>query len=244
MSFNKKNKQIKLKQKSKISSKKPDSSNQPAEVFKHKLDSPYKKLTDQNSPQKTNLNQKNREPLSFKKAPLADSASSQLESKDSLVEKTATEKELLINRVKKAESDFIYLRAEFDNYKRRALEERYRLLRYSGEKFISELAEEVLDDLDRAFFVSHEQKSVEDLQKGLKMIHKKLEKLFQKFGIEVLDPKGESFDPSYQEALNYVESSDLPEDQIVETYKKAYKLHDKIIRPAQVSVSRKKKDSD
>ena len=243
MNFNKKNKHIRLKQKSKISSKKSGSPHQPAEPFKHKLDHSYKNTTDQNPPQKTSLNQKNSQPLSFKKTPSADSASSKAESKDSLVEKHTKEKELLMNQIKKAELDFMYLRAEFDNYKRRAFEEKCLLLRYSGEKFISELAEEVLDDLDRAFFVSQEQKSVEDLQIGLKMIYKKLKKLFEKFGVKVLDPKGESFDPAYQEALNYVESSDLPEDQVVETYKKAYKLHDKIIRPAQVSVSRKKKDS-
>ena len=149
------------------------------------------------------------------------------------------------HRAEKAEKDFMYLRAEFENYKKRALEEKYRLIRYSGESFISELATEVLDDLDRALFASKAQKSVEDLQKGLDMVDKKLKKLFEKFGVSVLDPKGEDFDPSYQEALSYIEKEDVPEDQVLQTYKKAYKLYDKVIRPAQVLVSKKtsKKDS-
>ncbi|MBC6415031.1 MAG: nucleotide exchange factor GrpE [Bdellovibrionales bacterium] len=154
-------------------------------------------------------------------------------------EKLRKEKELLSDQLKKSETEFLYLRAEFENYKKRVAEERLNLLRYSGEEFISELATEVLDDLDRALFVSLDQKSVEDLQKGLKMIQKKLAKLFKKFGIEILDPKGKLFDPSYQEALNYIENSNIPEDHVIETYKKAYKFHDKIIRPAQVSVSKK-----
>ena len=149
------------------------------------------------------------------------------------------------NRAEKAEKEFVYLRAEFENFKKRALEEKCRLIRYSGERFISELATEVLDDLDRALFASKAQKSVEDLQKGLDIVDKKLKKLFEKFGVSVLDPKGEDFDPSYQEALSYIEKEDVPEDQVLQTYKKAYKLYDKIIRPAQVLVSKKtsKKDS-
>lgn len=166
------------------------------------------------------------------------------ELKENLTKEFKKKEELLKSRAEKAESEFLFLRAEFENYKKRALEEKYRLIRYSGEKFISELATEVLDDLERALFASQDQKSVQDLQKGLQMIDKKLKKLFEKFGVEVLDPKGKEFDPSYQEALSYVEKDDLPEDQVVETYKKAYKLYDKVIRPAQVLVSKKpSKDS-
>jgi len=165
-------------------------------------------------------------------------------SNESAVKELGKKEKLLMERAEKAEKDLLYLRAEFENYKKRTLEEKYHLLRYSGEKFISELATEVLDDLERAFFVSQSQKSIKDLQKGLEMIDKKLKKLFQKHGVEVLDPKGSAFDPSCQEALNFVESSDLPEDQVIETYKKAYKLYDKVIRPAQVVVSKKvEKDS-
>ena len=164
---------------------------------------------------------------------------SSAELKEDTTKEFKKKEELLKLRAEKAESEFLYLRAEFENYKKRVLEEKHRLIRYSGESFISELATEVLDDLERALFASQDQKTVEDLQKGLQMIDKKLKKLFEKFGVQVLDPKGELFDPSYQEALSYVENSDLPEDQVVETYKKAYKLYDKVIRPAQVLVSKK-----
>ena len=147
---------------------------------------------------------------------------------------------LLGEKLKQAESDNLYLRAEFENFKKRTLEEKFSILRYEGEKFISCLATEVLDDLDRALLASKENKSLEDLQKGLEMIHKKANKLLSRFGVAVLDPTGKAFDPSYQEALNFMTSSKVPEDFVVETYKKAYKLHDKVIRPAQVVVAKKK----
>lgn len=144
----------------------------------------------------------------------------------------------LTEKLKQAESDNLYLRAEFENFKKRSLEEKYRALHYEGEKFISSLATEVLDDLDRALFVSKQNKSLEDLQKGLEMIHKKTNKLLRQFGVEVLDPTGQAFDPSCQEALNFVKSSKVPEDHVLETYKKIYKMHDKVIRPAQVIVAK------
>ncbi|MCY4321833.1 MAG: nucleotide exchange factor GrpE [Bdellovibrionaceae bacterium] len=146
----------------------------------------------------------------------------------------------LIEKLKKVESDNLYLRAEFENFKKRSLEEKFRALRYEGEKFISTLATEVLDDLERALFVSKQNKSLEDLQKGLEMIHKKTNKLLNQFGVEVLDPTGKAFDPSCQEALSFVKTSKVPEDHVLETYKKAYKMHDKIIRPAQVIVAKEK----
>ena len=148
--------------------------------------------------------------------------------------------ERLEKKLKQAETNSLYLRAEFENFKKHALKEKYSLLRYEGEKFISSLATEVLDDLDRALSASKQDKSLENLQKGLEMIHKKTDKLLSRFGIEILDPTGKLFDPSYQEALSFTKSTHLPEDHVVETYKKAYKLHDKVIRPAQVILSKKK----
>ena len=145
----------------------------------------------------------------------------------------------LTEKLKQAETDNLYLRAEFENFKKRSLEEKFLASRYEGEKFISSLATEVLDDLDRALDASRENKSLEDLQKGLEMIHKKTVKLLNRFGVAVLNPTGKTFDPSYQEALSFTKSSKAPDDHVVETYRKAYKMHDKIIRPAQVIVAKK-----
>ena len=146
-------------------------------------------------------------------------------------------------KLKQALNDNLYLRAEFENFKRRSSEEKLKLLRYSDERFISSLADEVLDDLDRAMLSAQEEQSFQNLKEGLEMIQKKLSQLLQNFGVEVLDPTGKIFDPSYQEALSYVESSKFPEGHVAKTFKKAYKLHDKVIRPAQVILAKKKEDS-
>lgn len=148
---------------------------------------------------------------------------------------------ILEEKLKQAESESLYLRAEFENFKKKSLEEKFKAFRYEGEKFISSLATEVLDDLDRALLAGRDNKSLEDLQKGLEIIHKKVGRLLEQFGVKVLDPTGKAFDPSYQEALNFVKDSKIQEDYVVETYKKAYKMHDKVIRPAQVIVAKSEK---
>jgi len=149
----------------------------------------------------------------------------------------------LNEKLKQTLNDNLYLRAEFENFKRRSVEERKQLIRYSGERFILSLADEVLDDLDRAMCFAQEEQSFENLKKGLGMIQKKLSQVLHNFGVEILDPTGMAFDPSYQEALSHVKTSKFPEGHVAETFKKAYKLHDKVIRPAQVILAKKEKSN-
>ena len=158
---------------------------------------------------------------------------------------TLMNKELssLNEKLKQSLNDNLYLRAEFENFKRCSAEEKRQLTRYSGEQFIFSLANEVLDDLDRAIFSAQEEQSFENLKKGLEMIQKKLSQVLHSFGVEILDPTGTAFDPSYQEALSHVKTSKFPEGHVAETFKKAYKLHDKVIRPAQVILAKKEESN-
>ena len=145
-------------------------------------------------------------------------------------------------QLSQAREENLYLRAEFENFKKRSIQEKSDLVRYSGERFMASLANEVLDDLDRALTSARETDSLEDLKKGLEMIQQKRDRLFARFGLQVIDPTGQPFDPSYQEALSYIKTSKVPEGCVAETFKKAYKLYGKVIRPAQVVLAKKKED--
>ena len=149
----------------------------------------------------------------------------------------------LADKLKQALNDNLYLRAEFENFKKHSYEEKSRLILYGGESFIASLADEVLDDLDRAMFSVQRGDSFENLKKGLEIIQKKLSQILDRFGVKVIDPTGKAFDPSYQEALSYIKTSKVPEGYVAETFKKAYKLHDKFIRTAQVVLAKKEKNS-
>jgi len=158
--------------------------------------------------------------------------------KDSLKDKIKS----LEQKLGQALEDKLYLQADFENFKKRASEERTNLIRYDGQRLLFSLADEVLDDLDRAMQTAEAEKSFDNLKKGLDMIQKKISKTLDHFGVKALDPTGEAFDPSYQEALSHVETDEFPEGYVAKTFKKAYKLHDKVIRPAQVIIAKKKQD--
>lgn len=174
-----------------------------------------------------------KEKLSLKKSP-GDQPSQKASSSEE------DKKEELRKQLDQALSDNLYLRADFENFKKRTYEEKKQLLLYGGETLISALANEVLDDLDRAVFSAKEKESFENLKKGLDIIQKKLSQVLKNFGVEIIDPTGQEFDPSYQEAISHIRSSKVPEGCVAETFKKAYKLHDKVIRPAQVVLAKSK----
>jgi molecular chaperone GrpE len=126
----------------------------------------------------------------------------------------------------------IRLLAEFDNYKRRSIDERKKITKYAAESFIKDLLP-IIDDFARTI-ESIEEKS--PLNDGILMVKSKLDKAFNENGITVLDSVGEVFDPDLHEALMNQESEDHDEGTIISEFEKGYKYHDRIIRHAKVVV--------
>ena len=153
--------------------------------------------------------------------------------------KKKEKRDLLAKQVEDLKRDYLYLKADFENYKKNALKEKSALIRYGVGNFISSLAEEVLDNFDRAF-QSNENQSPESFRKGMSLIHSKFQTALKNAGVTALNPVGEPFDPACHEALSREVSDETPEGCIIAVIKKAYKLHDRLIRPAQVIVSKGK----
>ena len=154
-----------------------------------------------------------------------------------LSEKMEAKEESYEEKIQALEKNFMYLKADFENYKKRTLKEKTELLRYGGEGFIIALANEVLDDFDRAYEDFKNTKSLENFKSGIDLIHKNLQKILNKFHIESKDPQGKPFDPHYHEALSRQPTDKVPKDHVLVTFKKAYTLCKKLIRPAQVVVA-------
>ncbi len=155
------------------------------------------------------------------------------------IKEDLSKEEQIKQQLKQAQDNYLYLKAEFENFKKQSFKEKQDIVRYASESFITSFVEDVLDDLERALSSSSNNETLEEFQKGIELILKKLHKTFKNFGIEVIDPVGKPFDPSYQEALSREKTSKVDEGHVSITFKKAYKLHDKIIRPAQVVVAEK-----
>ena len=147
---------------------------------------------------------------------------------------TATDDSKLKAELEKSKSDYLYLLAEFDNYRRNAIKERSDLMKYGAEKFIRDFLG-VLDNFERA--LESDPKNEASFREGIQMIAGEMKNLLNKFGVEEVKAEGLAFDPNLHEALSSEPRSDMPAGHVARVFKKAYKLHDRLIRPAQVTVA-------
>lgn len=145
-----------------------------------------------------------------------------------------TEQKALAEKYK---NDFLYLRAEFDNYKRHAIKERADITKYGSERLVVELLN-VLDNFERALDIKISADNIESFKKGIEMTATDLKSLLTRFGVAELPCQGVAFDPSVHEALSAEETTSVPEGHVSRVFKKPYKLHDKVVRPGQVVVAK------
>lgn len=168
---------------------------------------------------------------------MSENDSNQSEAAENQNEKVApepNEMDTLKAELERAKRDHLYLLAEFDNYRKNAIKERSDLIRYGSERFVRDFLD-VMDNFDRA--LESEPQNESPLRKGVEMIAQEIKNLLQKHGVQELSALGETFDPAKHEALNSEPREDVPPGQVIRVFKKAYKMHDKLLRPAQVSVS-------
>ena len=128
----------------------------------------------------------------------------------------------------------IRLLAEFDNFKKRNLEDKRKLLKYDGVDFIISLLP-ILDDVDRTLNLK-ELKSNKTIFDGINMIRDKIDKILKEKGVKAYNSLNESFDTEYHEAL-MMKKSKKKSGIILEEFEKGYLYHDKVIRHAKVIVS-------
>lgn len=139
-------------------------------------------------------------------------------------------------QVKDKESKHLYLYAEFENYKKRAIKERSDAIRYGWEPVARDLLE-VIDNLERALTHMPEGTS-KTLIDGIHMVLNQFRATIQKQGVQPIEALNQPFDPNFHEAVGQ-EPSDHPEGTIVREHQKGYTLHGRLLRPSRVIVSGK-----
>lgn len=143
----------------------------------------------------------------------------------------------------KYKKEYLYLRAEFDNYRKRMMEERSNTLKYGAEAVIRELLG-VLDNFDLALKTQLNQDTMSSFQQGVQMIRSEFFSVMERNGVSELPAEGLDFDPAVHEALSNEETDKVAPGKVATVFKRAYKLHDKLIRPAQVTVAKEKSDAN
>lgn len=152
------------------------------------------------------------------------------------------ETENQLNEVKsqlaKFEEQKIYQLAEMDNIQRRAKRDIENAYKFSLEKFIKELLP-IKDSLETA--LEHAAaKEPDTALSGIQLTLKQLQSLFEKNGVKSIEPAGQPFDSHFHEAMLIEENNELVPNTIIKVLQKGYLLHERLIRPARVVVSKAK----
>jgi molecular chaperone GrpE len=149
----------------------------------------------------------------------------------------------LEERLKKAEEAvqnhqeaYLRARAETDNVRKRSQTEVANAHKFAVENFASELLA-VKDSLEAA--LASENASAESIRSGVELTLRQLKSVFEKFNVAEVEPTGQKFDPHRHQAISTADSDAEP-NTVVQTLQKGYLLHDRVIRPALVIVSKPK----
>jgi molecular chaperone GrpE len=147
------------------------------------------------------------------------------------VDKLRAERDVLVDRLAR-------MQAEFDNARKRAQREQQDYRDYALSDTIKSLIP-VLDSFDRALQSSPEKS---EFHLGIELIHKQLQDVLAKIGVQPLAAKGQQFDPRFHEAIEMVDTHDAKDNEVIDELQRGYKLKDRLLRPAMVRVARNTKN--
>ena len=128
--------------------------------------------------------------------------------------------------------------AELDNYKKRAARDLDDIKKYATENLIRQLLS-VVDNLERAIAsAASENESDQRLVDGVALTLAEIMKILEKHYVSPIQALGEPFDPAFQQAMCQEEHTDQPPNTVVQEFQKGYLIHERLLRPAMVVVSK------
>ncbi len=143
------------------------------------------------------------------------------------VEKLKAERDALLDRLARQQ-------AEFDNARKRAVREQQEFRDFAAADVIKNILP-VLDSFERALKAGGE---AGDFRSGVELIYRQLLDALQKSGVQLITAVGQPFDPRFHEAIEMVDTSEVPDHQVLEELQRGYKYKDRLLRPAMVRVAR------
>ena len=133
-----------------------------------------------------------------------------------------------------SKASVLYVKAEGENIRRRAMDDIDKARKFALEKFSNELLA-VKDSLDAAVLI--EATDVQSYKDGIEITIKQLASVFEKFNIAEINPMGEKFDPNKHQAISMLEGAGEP-NTVTTVLQKGYTLNDRVLRPALVMVAK------
>jgi molecular chaperone GrpE len=127
------------------------------------------------------------------------------------------------------------MQADFDNARKRIARERQEAAQRFAAQFVESLMP-VLDAFERAFSTDAEPSHAE-ARRGYELIHRELIEILGRYGLKRIQAEGQPFDPRYHQAVERIETTDVPDGTVVEELRAGYEMRDRAIRPSLVRVA-------
>lgn len=131
---------------------------------------------------------------------------------------------------------YLRLAADFDNFRKRQMQERESLLKYGAEDTLKKIIT-VLDTFERAKKSIADMTECEKIKESYDVGIKQLYDTLDKIGLKKIEAKGEEFDPNLHEAVMQTPTNDYPANTVIDELQTGYKLFDKVLRPVFVNVA-------
>ena len=138
--------------------------------------------------------------------------------------------------LEKSQKEYLFLMAEFDNYRKRTLKEKADLIKNGGEKAMLELLP-VVDDFERAMGALEQSADLESLKDGVNLIYNKFVKYLESQQVKPMESTGMEFDADIYEAVTtFPAPEDSMKGKVIDTVQKGYTINEKVLRHAKVVV--------
>lgn len=162
-----------------------------------------------------------------------DELNDEMQQIDTLVKQLAEEKV----KLEKEKKEYLFLMAEFDNFRKRTLKEKSEIIRNASESAMKGLLP-IVDDFERGLDAVKSSTDPDAIKEGMELIYNKLVKYLETNGVKAIDSTGADFDPELHEAIAMVPVEDENQKgKVIDTPTKGYTINgDKVLRYAKVAV--------
>ena len=138
--------------------------------------------------------------------------------------------------MEKEKREYMFLMAEFDNFRKRTLKEKSEIIKNAGEQVFKGLLP-ILDDFERGIEAASKTDNADSVKEGMVLIYNKFKKYLEQNGVKEMDTKDADFDTERHEAISVVPvAEDSLKGKVLDTVQKGYTINDKVLRHAKVVV--------